>query len=175
MADTSQSDLAAEVQSLRQLLIAVQGEIAAIRHPRSTEDRITAATQELEAIVTATEAATNGILAIAEAIGQTADGIAIATENPDIHEAVNRIGELVGNLFTECAFQDITGQRVNKVVNTLNFVENRITTVIGAFGPQFEAVTVPDYDSGHEEAHLLNGPQRGRPGVEQADIDALFG
>lgn len=166
-------EILAELEGLRSDIRTIQTEIAAVRHPRATEDRILAATQELDAIVEATEGATNRILAIAEEIDGAAADLPNLSDDPKIAAQADKIGELVAGLFTECAFQDITGQRVNKVIRTLNFVEGRIGRIIDLFGEEFEHVPVPD-DSGDDDARLLNGPQQKNQGVSQSDIDSLF-
>jgi chemotaxis protein CheZ len=165
MSDLDPSRLAATLSEVKQQLEFIQGEIAAIRHPMATEDRLNAATMELDAIVQATEKATNGILGVAERIAEEAGKLS----------GGEKINELVDELFTECAFQDITGQRVAKVITTLNFVDKRIGSIIDLFGEEFDLVPIPNHGPQDDEAHLLNGPQLGKPGVSQSDIDSLFG
>ncbi|MDX2102683.1 MAG: hypothetical protein EAZ99_13220 [Alphaproteobacteria bacterium] len=171
MADTNMSDVARELTELRDLIRALQGEVAMVRHPFSTEDRLSAASQELDAIVRATEGATNSILATAEEIGAVAEALQGIDAAAAQAETLDR---LVADLFTQCSFQDITGQRVQKVVTTLTFVEQRIEAMIAQIGEDtFAEVPVPESRGG--EAALLNGPQLENKGVNQSDIDALFG
>lgn len=168
-------DILAELSALREHVKIIQGEIAAVRHPKATEDRLHSASQELDAIVSATEGATNRILEIAESIGDTAAELpGLAEGNAAIQERSAKLDDLVANLFTECSFQDITGQRVNKVIATLSFVEERITRIISSFGDSFDAVPVPE-TAKDADKQLLNGPQLDKSGVSQADIDNLFG
>lgn len=174
MSDLDAQALASELADLREQLEMIQSEIAAIRHPRSTEDRISNAVSELRAIVHATETATNGILAVAEAIDSAAESIPRAATEGNVDMAVDQIHSLVASLFTECAFQDITGQRVSKVVTTLEFVEQRLGTIIQVLGDGFEGITPPTHGPAGGEDGLLHGPARSG-GVSQADIDSLFG
>lgn len=174
MSDLDAQALASELADLREQLEMIQSEIAAIRHPRSTEDRISNAVSELRAIVHATETATNGILAVAEAIDSAAESIPRAASEGSVDMAVDQIHSLVASLFTECAFQDITGQRVSKVVTTLEFVEQRIGTIIQVLGDGFDGVAPPDQGAASGDDGLLHGPARSG-GVSQADIDSLFG
>ncbi len=174
MSDLDATTLASELAELREQLALIQSEVAAIRHPRSTEDRISTAVSELRAIVYATETATNGILAVAEAIDSAAESIPRAASEGSVDMAVEQIHSLVASLFTECAFQDITGQRVSKVVTTLEFVEQRIGTIIQVLGDSFDDMIPPSHGPAGGADGLLNGPSRGG-GVSQADIDSLFG
>ncbi len=174
MNDLTSQTLASELAELREQLALIQSEVAAIRHPRSTEDRISTAVSELRAIVYATETATNGILAVAEAIDSAAESIPRAASEGSVDMAVEQIHSLVASLFTECAFQDITGQRVSRVVTTLEFVEQRIGIIIQALGDSFDDMIPPNQGPAGGTDGLLNGPSRSG-GVSQADIDSLFG
>ncbi len=177
MTDMTKPDLAAELTELRTLLRAVQGEVAEVRHPFASEDRLNAAAVELDAIVAATEGATNGILATAEQIGDVAASLEQRMQaDPDAAADINRLNDLVAQLFTECSFQDITGQRVANVVKTLSFVEARVEAIIERLGEDsFADLPVPQLTPEDKDAALLNGPQVGNRGVSQADIDSLFG
>lgn len=170
---TDFSTVVDDLQVLRQQMRKVQEEVAALRHPLAAEDRIMAATMELDAIVLATEAATNNILQTAEQIGGACDEIAAIAQDEDVTQCLDRIGLLVADLFTHCAFQDITGQRVAKVILTLQFVEERIQAIIEQWGEENFARLPPPGDRTGEAA-LLNGPQLDKRGVSQTDIDALF-
>ena len=81
---------------------------------------------------------------------------------------------------TACSFQDITGQRTTKVVNTLRYIEQRVNTMIEIWGVDRDVLSSADASTSHRkmnddhpDAHLLNGPALG-DGVDQATIDALF-
>ena len=84
--------------------------------------------------------------------------------------------ELIIKIFEACNFQDITGQRITKVVTTVKFIEERVNSMINIWGPEsfaeIEVVEAPPTDPDHD---LLSGPQLGNSGVSQDDIDKLFG
>ncbi|MGI9378694.1 MAG: hypothetical protein ACR2OW_03505, partial [Methyloligellaceae bacterium] len=84
------------------------------RHP----DRIPEAGRELQAVVSATEEATNQIMECAETI-MTADPSSPATYH-------NIINDNIMMIFEACSFQDITGQRISKVVETLTYIDKRV-------------------------------------------------
>ena len=74
-----------------------------------------------------------------------------------------------------CNFQDITGQRITKVVNTLKFVEERIDAMIEIWGEDDIAEVDPSVTPDSEgDSALLNGPALGDEGIDQNDIDKLF-
>ena len=78
-------------------------------------------------------------------------------------------------MFEACNFQDITGQRITKIVNTFKFVEARINSMIEIWGADAIASVEPKVtDDGDPDAALLNGPQLGDGGINQDDIDKLF-
>ncbi len=163
-----------ELEDLKKSVHDVVVEIASMKHPTAEDDRLITATQELNAIVVATESATEGILGIAEKISNMAIEIEQESSEPHISSKAGDISSVATSLFEACTFQDITGQRVQKVVNTLSYIEERITRIIGIIGAQhFEHVSVEEHLD--EEEKLLNGPQLENRGVDQSDIDALFG
>jgi chemotaxis protein CheZ len=82
------------------------------------------------------------------------------------------------DIFEACTFQDITGQRIAKVVETLQRLETRFDRMLSAL-PTAEGEEVKTADEAavdaRKEDQILNGPQRDGPQVAQDDIDALFG
>jgi chemotaxis protein CheZ len=135
-------------------------------------------TKELGAVVGGTEQATQAILAVAEEIDQTANMLAAALKNTHEQGLAQDIQDRVIKIFEACNFQDLTGQRITKVVATLRFIEEHILRMIeiwgglealSAFAP--EAMTVRDGD-----AKLVNGPRLEDDigHASQNDIDALF-
>ena len=164
---------------IRAMSLAIQhtkSEIAALRPPNAKDDRLVVVTQELDAIVTATESATNAILESAEKI----DGLAEHIQSPGgeaiASQTASDIREIVIGMFEACNFQDITGQRISKVVKTLQFIEERVNKMIEIWGPEtFDDLPPPPEVEKEGEDRLLNGPALENQGVSQADIDKLFG
>jgi chemotaxis protein CheZ len=99
---------------------------------------------------------------------QATDGFA-SHVSEDIREAVVAI-------FEACNFQDITGQRITKVVKTLQYIEDRVNKMIEIWGADtFENLDSPPEVTPDDESRLLNGPQLENQGVSQDDIDKMFG
>jgi len=167
--------LAAITQTLQE----TRGDVKALRPADTGANRIDAATSELDAIVAATERATTDILTAAEHIGEWTQRL--PRDDPDMAEVADAIEAWNIEIMTACSFQDITGQRTTKVVNTLRYIEQRVNTMIGIWGVDQTALTPDGTVAAHRkqgderpDADLLNGPQLDGHGVSQDDIDSLF-
>ncbi|MFH1803812.1 MAG: protein phosphatase CheZ [Pseudomonadota bacterium] len=152
-------------------------QIASLRHPKAEDDRLISATTELDAIVKDTEMATHTILESAEQLDDLAMALKNSSPNDFITQNVEQMAFLVTKIFESCNFQDITGQRINKVVRTLEFVEERVHNMILIWGEDaFKDMPVPEDEDEvkNEDDDLLNGPQLDGAGISQDDIDKLF-
>ncbi len=136
-------------------------------------------TDTLDAIVENTEAASNTILESVEEIDAIVSQIRGAGDAAS-NSVCDRITDRVNQVFEACSFQDLTGQRITRVVRSLAFVEARVNSMVRMWGKeelarvvdgiaQEQEVVVPDKDLA-----LLHGPQRANVAITQADIDKLF-
>jgi chemotaxis protein CheZ len=159
-----------ELEQLAQFIQSAKREIAAVRPDEISARDIPLATDELDAVVGAAEEATGTILDAAEIIE------AVCAELDEAHAA--RIQNAVTQIYEACNFQDITGQRINKVVKTLKHIEDRVAALLGAFGEevsrQHVAEDVVAGEGGQGERDLLNGPQLPEEAKKQAEIDAIL-
>ena len=164
-----------EIARMVRTISQAKSEIAAIQHPLSDDNRIESASNQLDAIVAATEGATQDILSCSEKIEEGINKLgALYPEDEVATEIVGDIAMQVVSILEACNFQDITGQRISKVVTTIRFIEERIVNMINIWGTEaFTGIPVPD-DDRPDDAALLNGPQLGGEGLRQAEIDALF-
>jgi chemotaxis protein CheZ len=133
---------------------------------------------ELGAVVGGTEQATQQILEATEAIDQAATALS-KNVSPDQQRLLSEeIQERVISIFEACNFQDLTGQRISKVMNTMKFIEQHIYEMMNIWGgvDAIKAHAVPVVDNRDENAKLLNGPKTdGDVGhASQDDIDAMF-
>ena len=163
-----------ELSDLRRQVASLQAELVTMRHPRARSDRLMLAARELDAVVETTAYATDNILATAEEIGSTIDALQRHAADPAVDQAADKLGDLLGRLYAECSFQDLTGQRIRRVVGTLAFIESRLAKMVEVFGEAYEKLPVPDVDGTRGDAALLNGPQLDSAGVSQSEIDRLF-
>lgn len=164
--------LYAEVESLARYIVTAKSEIAALRPDEIMSDHIPSATDELDAIVGSTEEATNGILQAMESLEALTGEM-----SPEMAEKVT---DAVTKVYESCNFQDITGQRITKVVKALKHIESKVDALVAAFGDE-----IAKYKSTHPQAEakpedkmadaaLLNGPQLPDNASKQDDIDALL-
>ena len=137
------------------------------------------ATGELGAVVGGTEAATQRILEAAEAIDQSASALCKITSADQQQLLSEEIQERVISIFEACNFQDLTGQRISKVMNTMKFIEQHVSVMMDIWGGvdamgETHASNVGDKETG--DVRLLNGPKLdGDAGhASQNDIDAMF-
>ena len=133
---------------------------------------------ELGAVVGGTEQATQQILEAAESIDNAASALSKNT-SPDQQKILSEeIQERVVSIFEACNFQDLTGQRISKVMTTMKFIEQHIYTMMDLWGgvDAIKAHAVPIVDTREGDAKLLNGPKLdGDVGhASQHDIDAMF-
>jgi chemotaxis protein CheZ len=135
-------------------------------------------THELDAIVGGTENATENILAAAEFIDQAANSLSAAIKSEADKQLANDIQDHVVRIFEACNFQDLTGQRITKVVSTLKFIETHIVRMMEIWGgiDSFNDVAPAAMAAREGDQKLLNGPKLdGEVGhASQDDIDALF-
>lgn len=130
-------------------------------------DRIPRVGKELDEVVRATEEATNTIMDLAEEI-MSADTSDLAAYQANVNDACMKILEA-------CSFQDITRQRVTKVVSTLTFIEERLGPILDAWNPSDEELGATAEEKPAGDAALFNGPALAGEGVNQHDVDAIFG
>ena len=172
--DTLQGDMSAldlhvyrELDGLAKYINAAKADIAAVRSDDIRNKHLPDATVELDAIVRHTEEATGVILDAAETI----DAEASKLESQLINDQVVLI-------FEACGFQDLTGQRISKIVTTLQHIEERIAKITSIFGEHFQSIAPAeidgDADDESEDEKLRNGPQLPANANDQADIDALL-
>ena len=172
--DTLQGDMSAidlhvyrELDDLAKYIKCTKAEIAAVRTDDIRNKHLPEATDELDAIVRHTEEATGTILDAAEKIDAEAGGL----ENRAINQQVMLI-------FEACSFQDITGQRISKVVRALKHIEAQIEKISTIFGNQLQTMAKQNYDEDtdtrSDDDKLRHGPQLPQNANDQADIDALL-
>ncbi len=167
-----------QIEEMNEHIHKAKIQIAALRHPKATDDRLVTAASELDAIVKDTEMATHTILESAEQIDDLAMTLKNSATSDFVADHVEQIAFIVTKIFESCNFQDITGQRINKVVNTLEFVEKRVHNMILIWGEEaFADLPMSEEEeevAKAEDADLLNGPQMEGEGISQDDIDKLF-
>lgn len=161
------------IADMQEAIERTKREIGNIKHESEYGNRFQEASDELDAIVTQTERATQEILAASEAIQEVAWQLREEGAN---QAACDDIDARATEIFMACSFQDLTGQRTQKIVQVLHYLESRINLMINIWG--MEEAKAQDLEirvDARPDAHLLNGPQMEGRGRDQDAIDALFG
>lgn len=159
-----------ECRSLSDYISNARLEIAALSPGDLESARIPRAGLELDAIVQQTEEATNTIMTAAEEILGKLEG--------DPKENKESIEAAVMQIFEACSFQDITGQRISKVVSTLSHIEQRVKDLrdlMGVTDEHIEAAQGSDIDpTAHSSDDLARGPSLEGEGIDQSEVDSLL-
>jgi chemotaxis protein CheZ len=152
----------------------IRKELAAL-NPPGAPDHFGSMSEQLDAIVAATERATNTIMESMEVIDTLMGEARGLTEDPKLTAIFDTVTDKVNEVFEACSFQDITGQRVTKVVNSQKFVEERINSIILTWGrDELTKVVVEIKEEKDPDKKLLHGPQLPGQGVSQADVDKIL-
>ncbi|MGO4574305.1 protein phosphatase CheZ [Microvirga sp. 2TAF3] len=169
--------LKVEMDAISEAIQRTKREIATLHYAGSQGREMSRVTDELGAIVLGTETATHAILAAAEKVDELAGNLAARVSGGD-KEIAREISEQVINIFEACNFQDITGQRISKVVAAMRFVDERVTQMIEIWGglESFKDVAISGIPERTGDRALLNGPalEQDEDRTSQDDIDALF-
>jgi chemotaxis protein CheZ len=170
----------AELVEMSEAIARTRREIAQIRPPYKFDQQLVNATEELDHIVDATEKATSDILQAAEEIQEVAWTLREKGTDPEL---CDKIDQRATDIYTACSFQDITGQRTEKVVKALRFIEQRINAMIEIWGVDDIAYKVDDIASKmqdfaaqmrEEASPYLDGPQPKGQGLRQDDVDCML-
>lgn len=163
-----------ELDSIYEAIDKTKREIATLHVSGCNGREIGRVTDELDAVVYGTENATEQILGAAEAIDNAGATLSRSLTGYE-QELASGIQDSVVQIFEACNFQDLTGQRISKVVSTLAMVEDHLArmTEIWSVIERFNAQAIASAPGGGE---LLNGPKlEGDAGhSSQDDIDKLF-
>ena len=170
--------LKVELDLIHDAINRTKQEIAVLHGKSFSGDEMSKVTGELGAVVGGTEEATQQILEAAEAIDQAASALG-KPMSPDQQAMLSEeIQDRVVGIFEACNFQDLTGQRISKVMATMKFIEHHITVMMDIWGGvdaiKQHAPAIIDTRVG--DARLLNGPKAldDEGHASQDDIDAMF-
>ena len=170
--------LKVELDLIHDTINRTKREIAVLHGTSFNGEEMAKVNGELGAVVGGTEQATQQILEAAESIDQAASALSKVNSLDQQKILSEEIQERVISIFEACNFQDLTGQRISKVMTTMKFIENHIYVMMDIWGgvDAIKAHVPPIVDSREGDAKLLNGPKlEGDAGhASQDDIDALF-
>lgn len=153
-----QAVLLREVEGLGRTIADTRAEIAAITATEIKGVHIPSAGDELDAIVSHTAAATDTILGACEVL----DTLKACLGEPDSAS----LQAATTAIYEACSFQDITGQRIKKVVDALKAIDAKVASIVAA-GARVQAL-------GAQSEPLASGPQLPGAAMDQADVDHLL-
>lgn len=166
MSAATNDEAGAERTLLLAYIRAARSALAELAPNNMRVERLPSAMNEIGMIVETTESAANQIMDAVDII------LNLSPDTPPTdYRAV--VEEKCLSMMEACAFQDLTGQRSTKVVETLMHIEDKLGKLAALLGddeePQADA---PPQRTGDDV--LLNGPSMPGEGVDQDDIDAMF-
>jgi chemotaxis protein CheZ len=153
-------------------------ELAELLRTKRDEPRLKRASEELGATIDGMEHATETILKAAEVIDESAKALVAILKNDYEKGLAQEIQEQIVRVYEACNFQDLAGQRIQKAMATLKFIEERVAAMMDAWGtvpsPRRPEAVQPVHTLGRR---LANGPKLdGDSGhASQQDIDLMFG
>jgi chemotaxis protein CheZ len=170
--------LKSETDNIHRAITRTMQELASLHFGAFAAEGQGRASRELDAVVDSTERATQQILEAAESIDEAANTLSASLKQEQEQALASDIRDQVVRVFEACNFQDLSGQRITKVLATLTFVEDRVARMLEIWGGRdvingYAPATPAEREA---ESKLMSGPKlNGDSGhVSQQEIDAMF-
>jgi chemotaxis protein CheZ len=167
-----------ETDSIHRAISRTMQEVASLHFGTFSAAGKGRASRELDAVADGTEQATQQILDAVEAVDEAANTLSATLKQEQERALVSDIRDHVVRIFEACNFQDLSGQRIAKVLATLKFVEDRVARMLEIWGgtaafKDYEAAVLMERERARK---LVNGPKlEGDPNhATQGEIDAMF-
>lgn len=173
--DIETETLRTELLGLLKYINRVRLEIATISRPADEEHHFETMSEQLDAVIKATDDASNTIMASAESNEGTIEELRKTLTDPKQAALLDQISANDMEIIQACSFQDLTSQRVTKVARSITYVEDRVSALAEVWGrEELEKVEVLATAKTDDEK-LLHGPALdGQKSISQDEIDALF-
>lgn len=163
------SSVYSELREIADYISNAKDEIRNLQANDIKNNRIPQAGKVLDEIVQSTEDATNTIMEQAERI--------MAADTEDTAAYQGEVNDAVMQIFEACSFQDLTGQRISKIVETLNFIDlriGRLAEVIGSGDAELHLTEVEAASEERKKNLILHGPQSAEDAISQSDVDDVL-
>lgn len=164
--EISRESLYNDLKDLQVIIDEARKEISFTRPSDIQDKHIPSATDELDAIVKATEEATSSIMDSCEILEQEAD----KEGGPSAYV----LTEEVTKIYEACSFQDLTGQRVSKIIKSLVTIDDKVSKMIEVLGSRLPGLDLPEEEEEQGDEALMNGPQMPDQAISQEEIDKLL-
>ena len=170
--DLAGDELARELAAVQDAIARNRRELAALIGD-GKNPRFALAAGELGAAVAGMEKATQKILNEAERVDEYARTLGSTLKTDYERGLAQDIQDHTVQIYEACNFQDLAGQRVAKVVETLNLVEAQLSAMLTRCNGRPTKVQVKAAAGGR----LINGPKLDGDcdHASQHDIDKIFG
>ncbi|HEX8663279.1 MAG TPA: hypothetical protein VF744_04540 [Beijerinckiaceae bacterium] len=152
-----------DLMEMAKAISLTKSEIAALRPADHAHSHLAVASEALDAISRTTERATSEILESAEHIQEAAWTLREAGADAPLCDELDRRAT---EIYTACAFQDITAQRIARIVQTLRYLEGRINAMIDIWG------AAPTGPEDPRPAHPA--PDLKAADLTQTDVDSVI-
>lgn len=120
---------------------------------------------ELEAVIRTTEDAANQIMDAADRISQRIGANGNLNDEELRAKFLDETRGDIESILLACSFQDLTGQRIRKILESIQTIEDHISSTLGKLGIEMEPDALAGGVRDSSENHASS----------QSDIDALFG
>lgn len=158
----NKDELYKEVLKIKEKLKQASVDMESLVPNKIAEEDIPIVTAELSEVTKAAENATNIIIDAAENI------MAITSKIKEM-EIVDTINTHATKILEACNFQDISGQRVSKVLKIFDDIDRLTNNLIHSFDIKDD----PEVRKAKEKS-LVNGPQLTKDKPSQEEIDDIF-
>lgn len=173
MTTVTDKRLKSEISNLSQYIERFRQEIARL-NKGDPDSNFQNMSDHLDAIISHTDSATHAILQNLEEISDLVCQIQEKATDQETNGLCDQAMEKATNAMENCTFQDITGQRVTKIIRSMKFVEERVVAMVELMGRDSVEKEASELPPEEEENSLLNGPQLPGNAISQDDIDKLF-
>lgn len=182
----TRTQIYSEVGELAKFINDARKQLAAVRDDHVTDKELPDAESQLDAIVRMTEEATGKIMDSCDQVTMFHTDLRDRLLNMDppldpdalagVDDAMTQAQTSLTKVYEACNFQDITGQRIMKVVKLLQEIERKVLRMVLVFGLVENDDKLDDDTKAelNEDAALLNGPSMPGQGLEQDEIDAIL-
>ena len=151
-----------QIEMIQAKFISLKRDISNISLEILDDNFIPDITMDLRSVILQTEKSVTNILDVADEISALCSKVQDFSIRNELMIKSTRILEL-------CNFQDLTGQRIQKIVHHLTEIESVIYKMLHALRPESNLRSVSS-----STTSLLNGPQKEENSPSQSDIDDLF-
>lgn len=157
-----------ELKEMLDCIEELRGDLSKVDPDDIFSRRIPEMGRELSAIVSATEVATNSIMNIAEQV--------MDADKSDPQAYAKFIEQHMMAIFEACTFQDLTGQRVTRVIQTIEVIEERIGVLCRMIENNQITPNAPKVSETEKRnrTRLVKGPANAGEGINQEAVDAMF-